>query len=552
MIRKIIHAILIAVFFATTIQAQFIVETLDNKITHLDGNASFSSQTDGDWSIGGIELSNILSIKRAMLPVMMKYQPVAQYYEGLLSTSSDGSANYYFCLSDVETSYDATGQLLPVEPGMMMCFDIYGDNSADSKNAIIPEGTYILTSDLKSGTSNLDYTFARVLNSDGEVEYKIMESGWVKFTHINEGYNIEASFVTVEGEKFDVFYTGSLVFEDKSTSSEDTLMETDVENTTFKECAITAHGGDDAYHRFSLQLFDGDCTEDGVITSGVVLNIDLFTTVPENDEIVIPDGVYVSSPDYQEVEEFVPFTFMAGDCYTLMGYPLQVGTYVQDLRNADVDGFIRYGYANAGTIEFKRDGEQYSLKVDITMRNGVHMTGEYPMGDVSIFDERPIKPEGDWISSLKEDKTFSFSDDIFAYAHMYANYPVAGFNEFEIIVNDHGTDESFILDLIVPEGVKSPVGTYTLGSLDNPQSYTFIPGYYNYAVMLGTWGWLQYVDGANDPVAQAPATDGNIEIVENSDGTFTITFSLKDDAEPKHTVYATWTGEINDLRDTWK
>ena len=135
---------------------------------------------------------------------------------------------------------------------------------------------------------------------------------------------------------------------------------------------------------------------------------------------------------------------------------------------------------------------------------------------------------------------------------MYPNYPAAGFNEFEIIVNDHESDESFILDFIVPDDVKSPVGTYTVGSLENPQAYTFIPGYYNYAVMLGTWCWLQYVDGANDPVGQAPATDGTIEITENADGTFNINFTLKDDADPKHTVTASWTGEILDPRDSWK
>ena len=122
----------------------------------------------------------------------------------------------------------------------------------------------------------------------------------------------------------------------------------------------------------------------------------------------------------------------------------------------------------------------------------------------------------------------------------------------EIVVNDHGTDESFLLDIILPEGVTSPVGTYTLGSLDNPQPYTYIPGYYNYAVMLGTWAWLQYVDGVNDPVGQAPATDGTIVITENADGTFTINYELKDDADPKHTVKATWKGDILDPRGSWK
>lgn len=552
MIRKIFTSLFVAAVAVTAVNAQFIVEKNDSTIVNIDGNLKFENPAQGTWSVSGIDVANIRYIKRAMLPVQLNQQAVAQYYEGIKSTSSDGSANYYFCLSDVPTSYDATGQLQPVEPGMMMCFDLYGANSADEENAIIPEGTYPITSTLASGTTGVDYTFARVLNSAGEVEYKILQAGNVEVKHIDAGYQIDCTFTTVEGETFEVHYTGEIVFTNMSEDAEDTLMNQDVENTTFRECAITAHGGDADYHRFSLQLFDGDVTEEGVITSGVVLNIDLFATTPEGDEIVIPDGTYTASPDYQEIEDFEPFTFMAGDCYTLMGYPLQVGTYVQDLRTSAEEGFIRHGYANAGTIEFKREGDKYSLKVDLTMRNGIRMTGEYPMGDVNIFDERPEVPEGDWISTLREDKTLAFSDDIYAYAHLYPSYPVAGVNEMEIVVNDHGTDESFLLDIILPEGVTSPVGTYTLGSLDNPQPYTYIPGYYNYAVMLGTWAWLQYVDGVNDPVGQAPATDGTIVITENADGTFTINYELKDDADPKHTVKATWTGDILDPRGSWK
>lgn len=553
MIRKIVYTIIIAVFTMLATQAQFIVTTNDEQVTHIDGNAKFTPTDDNGWKIGNIEIQNVLSIERAMLPVALNQQVMAQYYEGIKSTSFDGSANYYFCLSDVTTSYDETGQLMPVEPGMLMCFDLYANNSADADNAVIPEGVYPVNQEFIAGTAGVDYTFARILKEDGEIVYKILQAGTVTVAHNQDGtYTITGSFTAVSGEKFEVSFVGNIVFENQSESAEDTLMNLDVENTTFKECAITAHGGDADYHRFSLQLFDGDCTEDGVITSGIVLNIDLFATAPVDNEIVIPDGIYRATADYQEVEEFVPFTFMAGDCYTLMGYPLQVGTYVQDLRNAEVDGFIRHGYANAGTIEFKRDGEQYSVVVDLTMRNGVKVTGQYPMGKVSIFDERPEVPEGDWISSLKGDKQFAFSDDIYSYALMYPNYPVAGFNEFEIIVNDHESDESFILDFIVPDDVKSPVGTYTVGSLENPQAYTFIPGYYNYAVMLGTWCWLQYIDGANDPVGQAPATDGTIEITENADGTFNINFTLKDDADPKHTVTASWTGEILDPRDSWK
>ena len=174
MFRKIYYAIILALFAAFSVQAQFIVKTVDEMITHVDGNATFNQSSEGAWSVAGIDIANVTSISRAMLPVVLDTQAVAQYYEGVKSTSNDGSANYYFCLSQGETSYDAIGQLVPINPGMMMCIDLYAAESADVENAIIPEGVYPITADCIEGTVGVDYTFARVLLEDGTVDYKIL------------------------------------------------------------------------------------------------------------------------------------------------------------------------------------------------------------------------------------------------------------------------------------------------------------------------------------------------------------------------------------------
>ena len=70
--------------------------------------------------------------------------------------------------------------------------------------------------------------------------------------------------------------------------------------------------------------------------------------------------------------------------------------------------------------------------------------------------------------------------------------------------------------------------------------------------MRGTWAWELFEPDGYYPISEAPATEGDIEIVENEDGTYTISYILKDDADPKHTVRAVWTGEINDPQGTWK
>lgn len=550
---------LMLMFAFVMANAQFIVETNDGRKHNVESNVVFTPGSSS-WTVDGIDISEIVSIYRAMSPTSLSIQAYASYYHGQESSSFDGSANYYFCLSDVEITYSADGQMLPAEPGMLMMFDLYAVDSEDPENAILPEGTYPVDDSQSAGTASESYTFARILDESGEVIYKILDGGTVTVKHNEDAtYAIAGEFITTEGEKFQVSYNGNLTFTNMSQTADDTLMKKDVENTTFKGLTITAHGGDADYHRFTLQLYDGDCTADGVITSGIVLNIDLFSAPNTGDEIFITDGTYTASADYQMLEKFEQFTFLAGDCYSVLGFPLYVGTYVQDLRDAETEGFMRSGYANQGSIEIRRDGEKYYLKADLTMRNGIKLTGEYPLGEVLLLDERPIEPAGPWLSTLTADKEMAFSTDTYSYAHMYVGYrdkdwnTYDNVNEFEIIVNDHITNESFQLNVLVPAEKSSPEGTYTVADVENNDyaAYTFIPGYYEYVTMRGTWPYELFETGGNYPIAEAPATEGTIEIVKNDDGTFTISYELKDDAEPKNTIKAVWTGVINDPHSSW-
>ncbi len=560
MIKRIFTLAIIATFAFSMANAQFLINKKEGTKHNVEGNIEFVQAQDS-WTIDGISIDDIESITRSMPLTELTIQAYAAYYAGMKTSSFDGSANYYFCLSDVPIEYNVEGQMLPSEPGMLMMFDMFGTDSTDPDNAILPAGVYPVDNSQKSGSANVQLTFARILDDSGEIVYKVLDSGSIEVKYTDDGgYDIYGQFVTTEGEKFEVKYNGSLKFENFSQSSTDTLMQDDLFDTIFKGLTITAHGGDEDYHRFSLQLFDGDVTSEGLITSGVVLNVDLFSTPNSADEIFIADGVYNASLDYQQIEQFEPFTFLAGDCYTVLGYPLYVGTYVQDLRTAADEGFIRSGYANQGTIEIRREGENYYLKADLTMRNGVRLTGEYPMGEVTILDERPIEPAGPWYSTLTADKEMAFSNDTYSYAHMYKGYrdkdwnEYSNVNEFEIVVNDHVTNESFQLNVLVPASASTPEGTFTVADIENNGygEYTFIPGYYEYATMRGTWPYELFETDGNYPIAQAPATEGTIEIKKNDNGTYTISYELKDDAEPKNTIKAVWTGVINDPYDTWE
>ena len=436
-----------------------------------------------------------------------------------------------------------------------MSLDIYGADSSDPDNAILPEGTYTLNESTAAGTADMQTTFVRQLGFKGVLEYKTVKSGTITVSRSDQGvYTIDGTFVSEQGEQFTVHYAGELTFENKSSSSKDNLMTDDVVNTVFKGITITAHGGDEKYNRYTLQLFDGT-DNNGLISDGVVLNVDLFSTTPAGDDIIIADGTYTASADYEQIKEFKAMTFLPGACYSIMGYPLYAGTYLQDMRKSAETGTMLYGYANQGTITMKRDGSKYNVKVDLITRNGVHITGEYPMGDVDMIDSRPKNID----DRLHADKEMAFSTDTYAYAyctHGYQNQNKGeahpDVNEFDLVVNDHITNESFKLDLILPAGVTTPEGTYTVADVANDKydPYTWVPGY-NVgitAVRKGTWAYEHYVADSVEPDIKAAATEGTIKITKNQgiggQDFYTIEYELKDDSNPKNTIKATWLGKI--------
>ncbi len=561
--KKIYFNIIPMLMLAATANAQFVITDADKNKTNVDGSL-IVEKAAASWTIGGKDISQIAYITRTQ-HIKMTEQVKANYFQGIKSQSSEGAANYYLILNNdenLETNNEQ--QYMPTTPGKaIVSLDIYASDSEDANNAILPEGTYTLDESTAAGTADCQTTFVRMMNPYGEMEYKTVKSGTITVTHTEKGYKIDGDFVSNQGETFSVHYEGALTFENKSESSEDSLMKEDVNNTVFKGLTITAHGGDDKYNRYTLQLFDGT-DNGGVITDGIVVNVDLFSTTPKGDDIIIADGTYNASPDYEEIEEFQPMTFLSGDCYTVIGYPLYIGTYIQDLRKSAESGSILYGYANKGSITMKRDGEKYNLKLDLTTRNNVHITGEYPLGDVTIIDKRP----GSVDEKLKEDKELVFSNDTYSYAYCSPGYSNQNggtthddVNEFELVMNDHINNESFMLDLILPKDKKTPEGTYSVADVagDKYNEYTFVPGYYvGYtSVRKGTWCYEHYESNeASEPDIIGAATEGTIKItnlgktdleVEQGEtrDTYLIEYELLDDCEgTKHKVTASWKGKI--------
>lgn len=235
---------------ASSASAQFVITKTDDTKTNVDGKLTVETQGEAP-TFGGINVNDISYITRKQ-NLQLTETLKANYFQGIKSQSSVGAANYYLVLTnDPDMEINDEQQFTPTTPGgAVVSLDIYGADSSDPDNAILPEGTYTLNESTAAGTADIQTTFVRQLGFKGVLEYKTVKSGTITVSRSDQGvYTIDGTFVSEQGEQFTVHYAGELTFENKSSSSKDNLMTDDVVNTVFKGLTITAHGGDEKYNR---------------------------------------------------------------------------------------------------------------------------------------------------------------------------------------------------------------------------------------------------------------------------------------------------------------
>jgi hypothetical protein len=103
-----------------------------------------------------------------------------------------------------------------------------------------------------------------------------------------------------------------------------------------------------------------------------------------------------------------------------------------------------------------------------------------------------------------------------------------------IMPND-GAGDFVQFDLLAgPSSTENFFGEYAIN--DTLESFTAYPGYIDDGYMSGCWYYTE------DGVTMAPFVDGSLDIVNNGDNTYTVSFDGYDDAG--NNLTGTWTGEI--------
>ena len=95
-----------------------------------------------------------------------------------------------------------------------------------------------------------------------------------------------------------------------------------------------------------------------------------------------------------------------------------------------------------------------------------------------------------------------------------------------------------MLEIFTPLDAETIAGTYTLHDVDNPQPYTFIPGYADYA-MAGSFA-MSVTEMEADGSIFASMEDGAFSIQQLEDGAYVVTFECVD--ENGNTITGTYHG----------
>lgn len=438
-----------------------------------------------------------------------------------------GACNWMLYLSDkpVTSGYVEAG-------GTMYQFDIYGPAPDDSGNPVLPTGEYTLGEygSTEAFTISPGYTLGQKVSEDGvslEMEARFTD-GTLTVTAEGDGFTIVADMVDEEGKTHHIKYTGSLDFENMGGESTDyDVIKNDLNITaTSASASYSSHEGDVMYT--TLQFTDMAVNAGYVTPPGTMFQLNVYMPFEETGRI--------AAGTYDVSSEETAFTIVPGYMWDMYGMLLPMGSYAQYFYDEEN---LAYGFITSGTMTVSENGSD-NITISCTLK-----TAEGYSLECTFTGALKVSGMPGPFSTLTGDYTLDLSNAVGS-ADYYGDYFGTGGGNWDISLtpSDGVTGDGMNIELVC-EGLDFeagiPSGTYKASASDIPA-----PGEYLVGTKSGTsLGGTLYMSGYNAEgyvTEFAPATEGDLVIVNNGDGTYQITFSFLDDLG--HTWDGTWSGSI--------
>ena len=407
-------------------------------------------------------------------------------------------------------------------------FDMY---AAPGTGPAIPSGTYTLgEEDMTAAmtfSSDFSMYFYQGADETSTVELYFTE-GTLVVTADGGTYTFDAVLTDTEGKTHHVTYTGpaGLEGEDPDPDPDPEPGDGGLSGPVDFVASLAAAGyvdDENGVMGVTMQFTDMEVDSEGyVIPPGAMLTAEVY--MPFNEDGKLALGTYEVADTYEE------YTVATGiDFY---GYAL--GTYVV---NCPDENTVETGLISSGTMEItgSRDFDLYTITCDFTTAEGVSVKCTYS-GNM-LVQEMPGP-----LSTLTGDYTLDLTGAM-AEATYYGDYYGTGGGNWMINIEPSGdTGDALAVDFAV-EGLDYsagiPTGTYAAAATEYPEPGEYLVGYENGGYLYGTW-YLSYVAG--ELAGYAPAISGDLNITNNGDGTYELSFSHVDDLG--YTWSGSWSGTI--------
>lgn len=200
--------------------------------------------------------------------------------------------------------------------------------------------------------------------------------------------------------------------------------------------------------------------------------------------------------------------------------------------NATGDGYDTEDYPDSGYITFAEDGSIYA---EFHFTSGATHKISYT-GDIYVYnamDSGDNGGEDGSNSTLTDDYTCLFNNHTLYYTN-YGDIYEVGLDNYVLYLEPDDDGDCVMFDIVIEDS--DFTGTYTIN--DTMDADTAYPGYIEEDYLFGCW----YYTG--DFYNYAALEVGEIEIIKNNDGSYTLTFIACD--EYGNDIGGTWTGSAEE------
>lgn len=440
----------------------------------------------------------------------------------------NGEHNYFTTFSDMELLEDGAQA-----GGTYYAFDLYAAAAPENQDNPLPAaGTYVMGE--PKGTADMtftpEYTYAFKSTTEGEIVFEVdFTEGTLTVSYEGDTMIAEASMVDETGKTHYIIYTGVAEYDKQSGGSGGDVTLTQDLNIEASAGAATYVTGDEGDGVMEVQLSFTDMEVDffGYVTPpGSRLYVDVL--MPYDEDGNIAAGDYTVRTPTTEL-----FLMYPGEYVNYMGMTFTLGTYVSYIDQSEntFEGLI-----DEGTMRISGTPGNYTVECTFTTVEGYSVKCSYA-GNL-VVDGMP----GPY-STLTEDYTLDL-EAAEGTAEFWGDYYGTGAGNW-LITLDQKVGDCLQLDLMV-EGLDFSPELATAvykPSADpkEPMGGEYITGYLESSYLMGT-NYMKR-DGGGYLAGYAPAMDGDLNITNNGDNTYTISFAFTDDLG--HVWDGEWTGTLN-------